>query len=275
MLGFALFVILPGARAEWRFDGETAAVYESNLSNSDRDSDVKSDWAWKTELRLENGYQLLRDLRINFGADLRGELWSQWGGFNHIGPGAIVGARYRFGLGRQAPWILLENRIGYDRFQDTPQSGYDETIDLRTGIAIFERVALEAGYTFENYAAPNNFYDQQSHRATGRAIFDVTSSIQVAIGYSYREGDVIAYAVPPRPEIARFAIEREDETIFGSNPLYTAYKFPGRTHAVSISAGYAVNKYLSVQVNYEYAVTSRDPVTYQNHTVEAGIAFAY
>ena len=263
------------AQAEWRFDGTTGFVYDSNLSNSDRDADVKDDWAWKTDLRLGNGFQLSRDLRVNVAADLHGQLWDNYSAFNEIGGGAIVGARYRFGLGRTAPWLLLENRIGYDRVQESDQSGYDETISLRGGLALTERIALEAGYTFGNFAAPNDFYDQQSHRLDGRTIFDVTSALQVGIGYFYREGDVIAYAVPPRPDIVILAVEREEVTNFGSNPLYTAYKFLGRTHGVSVSAGYALTKNFSVQVEYEYSTTSHDPIRYHNHLVEAKVAFAY
>jgi hypothetical protein len=275
LLTAVLALTLTTARAEWRFDADTGVVYDSNLSNSDRDADIKDDWAWKTDLRLQDALQLSRDVRVNFGADLRGELWDKYGGFNEIGPGVILGTRYRFGLGRQAPWVLLENRFGYDRFQDTDQSGYDETIDLRGGFALSDRVAVEAGYAFESFSAPNNFYDQQNHRAGVRVIVDVTSSLQVAIGYTYREGDVIAYAVPPRPEIAKFATEREDVTIFGENPLYTAYHFIGRTNSISVSAGYVLTKSFSVQVSYEFSATNRDPINYQNHIVEARVAFAY
>ena len=80
-------------------------------------------------------------------------------------------------------------------------------------------------------------------------VFDVTSSLQVTVGYTYREGDVISYAVPPRPDIARFSIEREDEDEFGQ-PLRTAYKLLGRTHALSFSVAYQLMKYASVQVGY-------------------------
>ena len=38
---------------------------------------------------------------------------------------------------------------------------------------------------------------------------------------------------------------------------------------------YAVNNYLSVVVSYEYAVTTRDSLQYEDHLVEAKIAFAY
>jgi hypothetical protein len=105
-------------------------------------------------------------------------------------------------------------------------------------------------------------------------LFDVTSSLQVAIGYIYREGDVISYAVPPRPDIARFSVEREDEDEFGQ-PLRTAYKLLGRTNAVSFSVAYQLTRYASVQLSYEYAVTTHDPLQYENHVVEANIAVAY
>jgi hypothetical protein len=262
------------ARAEWRIEAETGVVYNSNLSNSDRSADVRDDWAWRSDISAANGLQLSRDLRLNLGADLRGEVWDRFGAFNTIGPGASAGLRYRFGLGRQAPWVLLEDRFGYDRFQDTAQSGYDNVLNFQAGIALSDWIALEGGYAFESFAAPNDFYDRQVHRGNARMVFDVTSSLQVTVGYTYREGDVISYAVPPRPDIARFSIEREDQDEFGQ-PLRTAYKLLGRTHALSFSVAYQLMKYASVQLGYEYAITTHDPLQYENHLVEANIAVAY
>jgi len=269
-----LIVFSSFARAEWRFEAETGAFYDSNLSNSDRSADVRDDWAWKSQISAGNSLQLTRDLRMNLGADLRGEVWDRFGAFNTIGPGASAGLRYRFGLGRQAPWVLVENRFGYDRFQDTAQSGNDNMFNLQAGIALSDRIALEGGYAFESFVAPDDFYDRQVHSANVRMVFDVTSSLQVTVGYTYREGDVISYAVPPRPDIAPFSIEREDEDEFGQ-PLRTAYKLLGRTNAVSFSVAYQLMKYASVQLGYEYAITTHDPLQYENHLVQANVAFAY
>jgi len=262
------------ARAEWRIEAETGVIYNSNLSNSDRSADVRDDWAWRSDISAGNSLQLTRDLRLNLGADLRGEVWDRFGAFNTIGQGASAGLRYRFGLGRQAPWVLLEDRFGYDRFQDTAQSGYDNVLNFQAGIALSDRIALEGGYAFESFVAPNDFYDRQVHRGNARMVFDVTSSLQVTAGYAYREGDVISYAVPPRPDIARFSVEREDQDQFGQ-PLRTAYKLLGRTNAVSFSVAYQLMKYASVQLGYEYAITTHDPLQYENHLVEANIAVAY
>jgi hypothetical protein len=275
LLSGLLAMTLNFARAEWRLDMETGGFYDSNLSNSDRASDREYDLAWKTDLRIGNGFQLSRDLRLNVAADLHSAVWDHYDGFNEIGAGASAGLRYRFGLGRQAPWILLEERIGYDRFHETVRSGLDESLRLRGGIAISERIALEAAYIFGNFVAPDDFFDEQGHTANARVIVDLTSSLQIAIGYTYREGNVISYAVPPRPDILLLTSESRPVTTFGTNPLYTAYRLRGQTNAVSVSAGYALTRYLSVQLAYEYAVTSHDPLQYENHLVEARLAFAY
>jgi hypothetical protein len=275
LLSVLLAMTLNFARAEWRLDMETGGFYDSNLSNSDRASDREYDLAWKTDLRIGNGFQLWRDLRLNVAADLHSAVWDHYDAFNEIGAGASAGLRYRFGLGRQAPWILLEERIGYDRFHETVRSGWDESLRLRGGIAISERIALEAAYIFRNFAAPDDFFDEQGHTANARVIVDLTSSLQMAIGYTYREGNVISYAVPPRPDILLLTSQSRPVTTFGTNPLYTAYRLRGQTNAVSVSAGYALTRYLSVQLAYEYAVTSHDPLQYENHLVEAKLAFAY
>jgi hypothetical protein len=263
------------ARADWRFDAETGVLYNSNLSNSDRESDEEDDFAWKTHVSATQGWQLTRDLRATVSADLRGQVMDHYDAFNEIGVGLNGNLRYRFGLGRKAPWILLQERFGYDRFHETERSGWDETFSFRGGLALSERIAVEAGYTFDNVAVPDNFFDVQSHTVDVRVVADLTSSLRVALGYSYREGDVISYAIPPRPDIAPIAVEREDVSTFGTDPRYTAYRFPGRTNAISVSIAYALTKYASAQLTYEYAVTSRDPLQYENHLVEAKVAFAY
>ncbi|HXA09214.1 MAG TPA: hypothetical protein VNW28_04490, partial [Chthoniobacterales bacterium] len=69
-----LALSLSSARADWRLGAETGAFYESNLSNSDRASDIQDDWAWRSKVSVGNGYQISRDLRLTLGADLRGQI---------------------------------------------------------------------------------------------------------------------------------------------------------------------------------------------------------
>jgi hypothetical protein len=275
LLGLLIIGISPAAHADWRVEGETGFIYESNLSNSNRSADMQDDWAWRNEVRLANGLQLARDWRLIVAADCGSTLWAEFDGFDEVGAGLAATLRYRFGLGAQAPWISLGERIGYDSFREESRSGWDESLRLRAGVSVSSRLALEAGYTFENMAATGDFFDLQSHRADVRAIFDLTSSLQIGVGYAFRSGDVISYAVPPRPDIFQIATVRPGVTTFGSNPAYNAYRLSGQTHSISAFTAYNLTRYLTFQLSYEYSQTSHDPLHYENHVVEGKIAFAY
>ena len=76
-------------------------------------------------------------------------------------------------------------------------------------------------------------------------IFDLTSSLQVALAYTFRDGDVVSYAVPPRPDIVQLASELRSVATFGTSPSYTAYRLRGQTHSFSVFAGYGLTRYLS------------------------------
>ncbi|MEP7014546.1 MAG: hypothetical protein ABI925_03820 [Verrucomicrobiota bacterium] len=274
--GLAVFLLLAlgAARADWRFDAETGAFYDSNLSNSDRERDVKDDWSWQTDLRAANGYQLTRDLRLNLSAALREQVWARFNAFDNIAPEANAGLRYRFGLGRLAPWVLVEDSLGYTSFHEDERSGLSNRFRVRGGAGITDWLSVEAAYTFDDFSAKEHFWDLSGHSGAIRLTFDPTSSLQVALGYSYRDGDVISHAVPPRPDILALTSDRDPVTTFGS-PAYTAYRLRGSTNSFSVSAGYTLNRYLSVQVDYEFRDTTHGPLEYVNHLMEAKVAFTY
>jgi len=262
------------ARADWRFEADTGAVYDNNISNSDRSADAKDVWAWETDVRASNGLQLARDLRLNFGADFSSEIWRRYYDFNFARIGGSLGLRYRFGLGRTAPWLLVEDNLGYSGYGDNDRTGRDNRFTVRAGVGLTDRLRLEAAYLYETFNARDEFWDWSGNTALGRITFDLTSSLQVALAYSYRNGDVIAYAVPPRPDIVAISSEHEIVDTFGF-PFYTAYKLRGSTNSVSVSAAYTVNKNISLEMSYEYQNTFHGSLDYENHLFEAKVAFGY
>ena len=273
-LAVLLAMVASAARADRRVDAETGALYDSNLSNSDRASDEKDDWAWQSNLRVGNGFQLARDLRLNLGVDLREQIWAQYDAFNNVAPGGTASLRYRFGLGRLAPWVLVEDRLAYAFFKEDDRSGVENRFRIKGGFGITERLSVEAAYTFDDYEAKTPFWDLSGNSGAIRLVLDATSSLQVAVGYLYRNGEVISYALPPRPDIFALSSARESVNSFGSPP-YTAYRLRGVTNAFSASVGYTLRKYISLQVNYEFRNTTHGPLGYVNHLVEAKVAFVY
>ncbi len=269
-----LTVTMNAARADWRIEAKTGLLYESNLSNSDRASDERDGVAWQSKVRLGNGLQLTRDLRLNLSGDASEQVWARYDDFNNLVAGGTAGLRYRFGLGGKAPWVLVEDHAAYAFFNDDRRSGLENRFRVRGGVGISERLSAEAGYTFDDFEAKKSFFDLCGHSGSIHLTFDATASLQVALGYTYREGDVISYARPPRPDISAIAAERESITSFG-RPLYTAYRLRGSTNAVSASLGYTLTKNASVLVSYEFRHTASGPLEYENHVVEAKFSFAY
>ena len=72
-----------------------------------------------------------------------------------------AGLRYRFGLGRQAPWILVEDRLAYEFFDEYERDGWSNDFRIRGGIAITDQLSVETGYTFDHFAAHDDFLDLQ------------------------------------------------------------------------------------------------------------------
>jgi hypothetical protein len=235
---------------------------------------VKSDWAWQSNLRVGNTLQLARDLRLNLGVNLREQVWARYDGFNNLAPGGTASLRYRFGLGRMAPWVLVEDRLAYAFFKEDDRSGVENRFRIKGGFGITERLAVEATYTFDDTAAKNPFWDLSGNSGAIRLTFDPTSALQVALGYLYRNGEVISYAIPPRPDIIALTSDRESVNSFGSPP-YTAYRLRGVTNAFSASVGYTFTKHISLRVSYEFRNTTHGPLKYVNHLVEAKVAFVY
>lgn len=261
-------------RADWRFEADTSAVYDSNLSNSERESDIKDDWSWHSNVRVTNGFQLTRDLRLNLSADISGQVWRRYYDFTNIRPAGSLGLRYRFGLGRTAPWVMVEDDVGYGSFIDDDRSGLDNRFRVSAGVGLTDRLAFEAGYLFEHFDARDPFWDWAGHTALARLTFDLTSSFQVSVGYSYRSGEVISYARPPRPDLVAIASERDIVDTFGF-PNYTAYKLHGITNSVSVSAAYTLKKYVSIVMSYEYRNTFHSSLEYEGHVFEAKLALGY
>lgn len=273
--GPTMFIVLGllSARADWRFDAESGAFYDSNLSRSDRAADEQEDWAWKSDVRLGNGFQLSRDLRLNLSGDVGGRIWGRFSAFNSVALGGSAGFRYRFSLGRQAPWLAVEDRLAYELFEENERSGWDNKFRISGGVGLTDRISVEAAYFFENFAARDGFFDRTGHSGVVRLAIDVTSSLQMALGYGYRDGDVISYAVPPRPDI--LLLTSETKPVESFDIPYVAYRLQGSTHTISLSAGYALTKSMSIQVAYEYLHTCHDPLEYENHVVEAKFVVAY
>jgi hypothetical protein len=260
-------------RATWTFDLRTGVLYDSNVSHSDRAADVEQDIAWTSLLSAGQGFQLTDDLRLTVFAELESNVWSTYHGLSEVRPALAPALRYRFGLGKNAPWIRLEPNIAYADFAESRRSGWDVRPSLRGGFSPAEHFFLEAGYEFEHFDARDVVFQLDGHTFSLRGRIELTSSTMLAIGYSYRTGDVNSSAIPPRPDIIRIADVREFIDTF--DEIYTAYRFPASTHTGSIAISQALGHSIALQLSYQYQHTAHDSLRYINHVAELGLGITF
>ncbi len=261
------------ARQDWIFDIRTGVLYDSNVSNSDRSADVEKDYAWTAMLSAGQGFQLNDDLRLSVFGEMESQVWMTYGGLSNIEPSLTSNLRYRFGLGKNAPWVRLEAKVGYADFNESRRSGWDIEPGVRVGVSLCERVRLEAAYAYEVYDARDVVFESNAHRLSLWGKVEITTSLQVTVGYTYRNGDVTSSALPPRPDIVAISDVREPINTF--DETYVAYRFPATTHIGSIAISQALTNSVALQASYEYQYTTHDSLHYVNHVAELAIAVTF
>lgn len=275
LLPLFVFACLQPLRAgqNWTFDFRNGILYDSNVSRSDRSSDVEQDEAWHAVLSAGQGFQLNDDLRLSVLGEVQSEVWRTYGGLSNVEPALAANLRYRFGLGKNAPWIRFDAKLSYADFEEARRSGWDIVPALRAGLSLSDRFRLEAAYSFERFAARDAVFEQDSHRVSLHGKIGLTSSMQMVIGYTYRHGDVTSAAIPPRPDVVKIAEVREPIDTFDEE--YVAYRFEASTHTASIALSQALTNFAAIRASYEWQYTTHDPLHYINHVSEVAIAFSF
>jgi len=261
------------AGKEWIFDLRTGVLYDSNVSHSDRDSDRKEDFAWRSVLSAGQGFQLTDDLRLAVSGKLEGQWWASYEGLSNVRPGVDANLRSRFGLGKDAPWIRLGTRLAYGGFVEARRSGFDARPTLSAGFSATERLRFDAAYEYQRFDARDEVFELEAHSVSAHATFAITSSLEAVAGYTYRDGDVTASAVPPRPDIVAIADVRIPIDTF-DEPLM-AYRFAASSHVASVGINQAISTSAAIQATYEFQHTSHESLTYTNHIAEVSLAFSF
>jgi hypothetical protein len=137
------------------------------------------------------------------------------------------------------------------------------------GKRLTERLSLETSYYFDDIEGRVRVFDQQAHHFSVAGSFDLSETTQITAGYELREGEVISYAVPPRPDMVALANALRHVDTFGSD--YVAYNLDATTHAFSVGVSQAITRFLALNLRYERQETSRAHLYYINNIFTASL----
>ena len=265
-----LFFHTDSALADWIRDLRGEVSYDDNLSNSDRGADQRADFAFAGQARFGRFWTNASDaLRLAVTADLDARAFARYQDFNRVLLGSSASLRYRFGLGAMAPFVRIEGGGGYADFEQNLQDGWRYRAAFTIGKRMTDRLAIDASYIFENIGGSIRLFDRRSNSFALAASFDLTEKTQLTAFYEFRDGEVVSYAVPPRPDLLALSNANRDVSTFG--PIYEAYNLDAVTHTFAFGISKALTQSVSVNVRYEWLETSRDQISYVDNIVRISI----
>ena len=250
-------------RADWIRDFSLSGSYNDNISNSQRSADVRSAWSSAATARVGKFTQLSEALRFTFTLDLAAQLWTDYPNLNNFETGGTAALRWRFGLGAMAPFLRAEVSAHYAGFGQDLQDGGRYRGAITLGKRLTERLEVQAAFLLDSAQAVSQVFDQNGIGFVLRAAFDLTNRTQLTLDYTYRHGEVISYAVPPRPDIVALANNRIAVNTFGQP--YVAYNLDATTQGFAVGLNQALTENLGCSCRYERWETSRSFLQYTNN----------
>jgi hypothetical protein len=261
------FCLATAAHADWIRDFSIRGIYNDNVSNSNRDADKLDDFAFDTSIRLGKFAELSSALKFAFTLDFDSRQWVNYSDLDNFQAGATASLRYRFGLGAMAPFLRLEAGAHYVGFNQDLQDGGRYRVALVAGKRLTERWDAQVSFLFDAADTRSRLYTQTGLGFSVHTSFNLTSSTQLTADYTFRHGDVISYAVPPRTDLTALANDRAIVTTFGTP--YLAYNMDATTNTLAFGVNQALTRSLGFSVRYELSETSRSKLHYTNNVVLA------
>lgn len=276
IVAWNLLLLLGSSHAQggdWIRDFRGEVSHDDNLSNSNRAADARDDFSFAGRASVGRFGELTDDLRLTVTADLEARAFARYDDFNSLTIGSTAALRYRCGLGAMAPFVRLEAGGSYAAFEQSLQSGGRFRTGITLGKRVSERVALEASYFYDDIGGEIRVFDRFSHAFALHGALDLTERTRLNTGYELRSGEVVSYAMPPRPDIVALANDRRMVDTFGTP--YVAYNLDAVTHTLSLGVSQALAHSLSVNVRYEWQYTTRSHLSYTNNVLHLSIHAAF
>ena len=248
---------------------EITGRYESNASNSDRPSDRLADGFLVAAVGLGRSGVWGRDWRWQAGLASEGKLAFRFFELSEIDAGVRFGLEKKFGLGWRAPRLQFDLFPAFRAAGQPGASGFSLMPALAFVWQVTERAGFNISYVPQWFFAQGALFDSAAQETGISGWFDLFPATRLFTGYSFRYGDVVSYATPPRPDLVAIAQVREPTDVFGAERM--AYRFDASTQSVQAGVDQALSMHLRLRAMYRFEITTRGSLDYANHIAEIGL----
>jgi hypothetical protein len=261
-------------RAEdWAPNITLTAAWMSNASNAEVSSDQIDSLQMTADGVASERYGVGRDDALHLTGHLAAEWWPRYDSLLQGAVGARGEWRHKFGLGALAPTFSAEIAGDYLEAQERERHGViaSATLAFQKRFSPAFRVTVAHQYT-ERYAR-SPVFDQESHESRLVLDRDFDGKKRLTLSVHFRDGDVVSYATPPRPDLVAIASDRIEVDTF--NRPMVAYSIDARSYSARASYARAMDETSAVVATYEWRYTERRPLEYTNHLVSIALVHQF
>ena len=273
------------ARAEWLFDIDAGARYDSNLTRAQERPDVRSDAAATLFASAGTFFALTGADGLTLDINALTEAWHRFHGLNRASIGGTASYKHKFGLGYAAPWISLGLAGAHDNYRSAIRDSDRLEARAELGQRFNEAFDASVGAVYDRRYARNDLpvvpgisgrvFDLRGKSVFVRAGYALTELLQAGANFAVRRGDIVS-TTRRHMQIFLESDAIAADPAFGDD--FFAYRLRGtsttRTAAVTLS--WALSDRSSLNFRYADERTSAyEGLDYRGRIGTLSFAFSY
>jgi len=274
IVAFLAVVARSAAHAEgWSPNLTLTTQWNDNATNASASSDKIGALQTKADLIASERYGLTKDDSLHLGFHAGADWWPRFDGLTRGAVGARAEWQHKFGLGALAPIFSVELAADAVGAKESGRRGTSTgvTVTLRKRFNDRWRAALthEAARHDARFAV----FDRRGNETALEIGRELDELARFTLRVNYRQGDVLSYATPPRPDLVALAPNRLTVDTFG-RPM-VAYSIDARTIGANAAVIRALDENSAVMLGYEWRDTEHKPFRYVNHLVSLALVHQF
>lgn len=266
---FFLGITSPLFAQRWAPNLSTTATWHDNATNADAALDRIGALLTRADVAVSQRFGLSGSDALHLGGRITADWWPRFHGLSQAAAGAQLEWRRKFGLGPLAPVFATELSAGAtgarESFRQGTSAGLAFSLRKRFDHAWHATLATELA----RFDARSVVFDRSGSETAVEVERTLTARSHLALRVSYRDGDVLSYGTPPRPDLVLLAPARISVTTFRV-PM-TAYSISAHTVGARAAFLHAIGSNSAATFAFEWRETNRTPLRYVNQLVSLSL----
>jgi hypothetical protein len=270
----AIAVVCSVARgAGWTTTADARATWNDNITNANRSVDRIAALGTSVEAATSSRIGIARNDALIVGGRVASDWIPRFDDLRQHALGGHVEWQHKFGLGPLAPTLGVELAVDAILAPDRDREGTSSAgrVTLRKRFDDVWRATFTQD--FGRHDARSPVFDRQS-RETSIAVNRPVGEVWfLTLRMSYRDGDVVSYGTPPRPDLVPLAPNRVPTTTFGRTMV--AYSIDASSIMGDVALARSIGTASSLTLSYGHRKTYRQPLVYSNNVIAVGFGHRF